>query len=196
MVVGTGASPITGVAVSATGSGYQIGDVVGIVTADMSGSGSGCRLGIASLGGLDTLFLTNIQAEEFTVGNSITYNHSAGTVVDSGLDVITYDATGSKFTGEYARVGCFNHGMYSSDNKVIISGATPDTLPTVTSTIVNSTTSAIAIATTTNCPADSNRFHPFGGRTSSEKFRQSSELSCPTRSDKIIRLCLVTQWPH
>ncbi len=149
VVVGTGASPITGVAVSATGSGYQIGDVVGIVTADMSGSGSGCRLGIASLGGLDTLFLTNIQAEEFTVGNSITYNHSAGTVVDSGLDVITYDATGSKFTGEYARVGCFNHGMYSSDNKVVISGATPDTLPTVTSTIVNSTTSAIAIGDST-----------------------------------------------
>ena len=115
----------------------------------MSGSGSGVRLGIASLGGLDTLFLTNIQAEEFTVGNSITYNHSAGTVIDSTLDVVTYDATGSFFTGEYAKVDCFNHGMYGSGNKVIIAGATPDTLPTVTSTIVNSTTSAIAIGDST-----------------------------------------------
>ena len=114
MTVGTGASPITGLAVSATGSGYQVGDIVGIVTADMSGSGSGCRLGINSIGGLDTLFLTNIQAEEFTAGNSLTYNHSAGTVIDSTLDVITYDATGSFFTGEYAKVDCFNHGMYSS----------------------------------------------------------------------------------
>ena len=149
VTVGTGASPITGVAVSATGSGYQVGDIVGIVTADMSGSGSGCRLGINSVGGLDTLFLTNIQAEEFTAGNSVTYNHSAGTVIDSTLDVITYDATGSFFTGEYAKVDCFNHGMYSSGNKVVISGATPDTLPTVTSTIVNSTTSAIAVGDST-----------------------------------------------
>ena len=149
VTVGTGASPITGVAVSATGSGYQVGDVVGIVTADMSGSGSGCRLGINSIGGLDTLFLTNIQAEEFTAGNSVTYNHSAGTVIDSTLDVITYDATGSFFTGEYAKVDCFNHGMYGSGNKVVIAGATPDTLPTVTSTIVNSTTSAIAIGDST-----------------------------------------------
>ena len=149
VVVGTGLSPITGVAVSAPGSGYQVGDLVGIVTADMSGSGSGVRLGIASLGGLDTLFLTNIQSEEFTAGNSVTYNHSAGTVIDSGLDVITYDATGSMFTGEYAKVGCFNHGMYGSGNKVVITGATPDTLPTVTSTIVNSTTSAIAIGDST-----------------------------------------------
>ena len=149
VTVGTGASPITGAAVSATGSGYQVGDLVGIVTADMSGSGSGVRLGIASLGGLDTLFLTNIQAEEFTVGNSITYNHSAGTVIDSTLDVVTYDATGSIFTGEYAKVDCFNHGMYGSGNKVVIAGATPDTLPTVTSTIVNSTTSAIAIGDST-----------------------------------------------
>ena len=53
------------------------------------------------------------------------------------------------FTGEYAKVDCFNHGMYGSGNKVVIAGATPDTLPTVTSTIVNSTTSAIAIGDST-----------------------------------------------
>ena len=145
VVVGTGVSAITSVAVAANGSGYKVGDIVGVVTASMSGSGSGCRIGITSISGLDTLYLTNIQGEEFGVGEDITYNHTTGAVIDSTLDVVTYDATGSIFTGEYARVENFNHGMYGTGNKVAISGAAPDTLPTTTSTVVNSTSSSIAI---------------------------------------------------
>lgn len=149
ITVGTGASPITAATVLETGQGYKVGDIVGVVTADMSGSGSGVRIGINSLAGLDTLYLTNVQAEEFTNASSVNYFHELGTVIDSGLDVTRYDATGSLYTGEYARVSYFNHGMYGTGNKVSISGASPDTLPTQTSTVVNSTTSAIAIGDST-----------------------------------------------
>ncbi len=150
VTVGTGNSGITAVTIQDDGQGYQIGDIVGIVTAEMSGSGSGARIGINSLGGLDTLYLTNIQAEEFTNAANINYYHDLGTTIDSGVDVTRYDETGSLFTGEYAKVSYFNHGMYGTGNKVAISGVSPNTLPTTTSTIVNSTTSAIAIGDSTS----------------------------------------------
>ena len=122
----------------------------------MSGSGSGVRIGINSLGGLDTLYLTGIQAEEFGNGNDVIYYHDLGTTIDSTLDVTRYDATGSLYTGEYARVSYFNHGMYGTGNKVAISGVTPNTLPTTTSTVVNSTTTSISIG-------DSTGFNLFEG---------------------------------
>ncbi len=156
VTVGGGNSAITAVTISDDGEGYKIGDMVGIVTADMSGSGSGVKIGINSLGGLDTLYLTDIQGEEFTDGADIIYYHELGTTIDSTLDVTRYDATGSLYTGEYARVSYFNHGMYGTGNKVSISGASPDTLPTETSTVVNSTTSAIA-------SGDSTGFDVFEG---------------------------------
>ena len=39
--VGAGASAITAATISIAGNGYKVGDMVGIVTADMSGSGTG-----------------------------------------------------------------------------------------------------------------------------------------------------------
>ena len=145
ITVGTGSSGITGATVLETGQGYKVGDIVGVVTADMSGSGTGLRIGINSLAGLDTLYLTNIQAEEFTNAQSVSYTHDLGSVIDSGVDVTRYDETGSIYTGEYARVSYFNHGMYGTGNKVAISGVSPNSLPTTTSTIVNSTTSSVSI---------------------------------------------------
>jgi len=149
ITVGTGASPITAATVLETGQGYKVGDIVGVVTADMSGSGSGVRIGINSLAGLDTLYLTNVQAEEFGNAASVNYYHDLGTVIDSGLDVTRYDSTGSLYTGEYARVSYFNHGMYGTGNRVSISGVAPNSLPTTLSTVVNSTTTSIAIADST-----------------------------------------------
>ena len=78
--VGMGISAITAVSIASSGRGYKVGDVVGIVTADTGGSGSGVRIGINSLGGIDTLYLTNVQAEEFdtTTGTDVTYHHALG----------------------------------------------------------------------------------------------------------------------
>ena len=149
VTVGAGNSTITAATIAVAGNGYKVGDMVGVVTADMSGSGSGVRIGINSIAGLDTLYLTGIQAEEFTAGGDLTYFHEAGTVVDSGTDVYRYDATGSVYTGEYARVSYFNHGMYGIGNKVAISGVEPNTLPSTLSTLVNSTTTNISIGDST-----------------------------------------------
>ena len=79
VTVGTGVSGITALTIQDDGQGYQVGDIVGIVTAEMSGAGSGVKIGINSLGGLDTLYLTDIQAEEFTNTQNVNYFHELGT---------------------------------------------------------------------------------------------------------------------
>ena len=148
--VGMGISAITGVSIASSGRGYKVGDVVGIVTADTGGSGSGVRIGINSLGGIDTLYLTNVQAEEFdtTSGTDVTYHHALGSVIDTGLDVTSYDATGSIYTGEYFKVDHRNHGMHSPLNKVIISDAASDVLPTELSVALASNETTVSVAST------------------------------------------------
>ena len=111
LTVGAGNSTITAATIQVAGNGYKVGDMVGIVTADTSGAGSGARIGINSIAGVDTLYLTGMQAEEFTIGGDVNYFHEAGSIVDSGVDVYRYDATGSVYTGEFARVSYFTHGM-------------------------------------------------------------------------------------
>ena len=148
--VGMGISAITAVSIASSGRGYKVGDVVGIVTADCGGSGSGVRIGINSLGGIDTLFLTDVQAEEFdtTTGTDVTYHHALGSVIDTGLDVTSYDATGSIYTGEYFRVDHRNHGMHSNLNKVIIADAVSDVVPTELSVDLASNETSVSIAAT------------------------------------------------
>ena len=145
--VGMGISAITGVSIASSGRGYKVGDVVGIVTADTGGSGSGVRIGINSLGGIDTLYLTNVQAEgDTTTDADVTYHHALGSVIDTGLDVTSYDATGSIYTGEYFKVDHRNHGMHSPLNKVIISDAASDVLPTELSVALASNETTVSVA--------------------------------------------------
>lgn len=149
VTVGMGVSAISAVSIASSGSGYKVGDVVGLVTADMGGSGVGARIGINTIAGVDTLYLTDIQAQEFTAGGDLTYTHDSGSVIDTNLDLLSYDATGSEFTGEYARVSSYNHGMYGFGNKVEITGVESDALPTEVSTDVTSSTTTISVASTT-----------------------------------------------
>jgi hypothetical protein len=149
VTVGSGISAITGVSIASSGSGYKVGDVVGLVTADVGNSGSGVRVGINSLGGIDTLYLTNVQAELFdTATNDLLYYHDSGSTIDTGLDIITYDATGSVYTGEYFKVDNRNHGMHSSSNRVIIQDVQSDVVPTELSVNLASNETTISVAST------------------------------------------------
>jgi hypothetical protein len=148
VTVGAGISAISAVSIASSGSGYKVGDVVGLVTADMGGSGLGARIGINTIAGVDTLYLTDIQAEEFTAGGDLTYTHTSGSVIDTTLDLLSYNATGSVYTGEYARVSSYNHGMYGIGNKVEIANVSPDGLPTEVSTDITASTTTISVAST------------------------------------------------
>ena len=149
VTVSAGLSAITAATVAVDGNGYKVGDVVGLVTADVGGAGAGARVAISRISGVDTLYLTNVQAQEFDVtSNDLTYTHSSGAVIDSGVDIWSYDATGSVYTGEYFKVDHWNHGMYGSGNKVIISDVESDVIPTELTADVASNETTISVAST------------------------------------------------
>jgi len=117
-----------GVAVAATvasgGSGYSVGDVIGVSTVGLTSLGSGIKFSIASITGTNEFILDNVQGEFATgIGKTIQYTAGAaatdlngaagGNVFLSGTPAVTND-------GLHIKVNQKNHGMYSSQNTVTI----------------------------------------------------------------------------
>ena len=80
VTVGSGISNVTAVSVATSGSGYVVGDTVGLTTADIGGFGDGAVISVNSLWGVDTLYLTNVQGEEMTVGAGLSYYDDGGVI--------------------------------------------------------------------------------------------------------------------
>ena len=123
-----------GVAIAATvvsgGSGYSVGDVVGVSTVGLTSLGSGIQFSIASITGVNEFVLDNVQGEFATgIGKTIQYTAGAaatdlngaagGNVFLSGTPAVTND-------GLHIRVNQKNHGMYSTQNTVTIDGVDTD----------------------------------------------------------------------
>ena len=146
---------ITGIAgTTATGNGYRVGDVVGIVTT----LGRNARITIDSITGLDTLYLSGVQGEKgasktFQVGAAVSYYNDSGTIVSiAGKTITDRSSEGSGLnSGNYLRVNHFDHGMYDSSNKVVISDIesnVPST--TLTSALAIDESATISVASTAN----------------------------------------------
>ena len=170
LIITTNASGvITGVGHSTIdfGSGYQVGDVVGIQTSTFVGvnnqTGRDARFTITGISGLNTLYLSNVQGEfggsgtgaEFEVGAAVSYYANTDTIVSAGgTEIISSSADGGIYSGDYFKVDHFNHGMYSTTNKLVIDNIKSD-IPTTRlrsrlSSDVISSTSTISIASTEN----------------------------------------------
>ena len=159
---------VTGIAATTnTGNGYQVGDVVGITTT----LGRDAQFTIQSITGLDTLYLSNVQGEKgasktFQVGAALSYYNDSGTIVSLASTTIT-DRTseGSGLnSGNYLKVDHFDHGMYYSTNKVIISDIESNVPPTTLDSALSIDESAtISVASTSN-------FDTFEGQTVSGSY--------------------------
>ena len=138
------------------GSGYQVGDVVGIDTIGAASVGTNARLTIAGIGITNELIFNNVQGE-FVVGaaKTLMYVNSAGITTelnssgsaglgtggDVQLSTINIDNDGTHFTVNHQ-----NHGMYFVDNMVKISGVLPDVRPTkLTAEFASGSTGGIAV---------------------------------------------------
>jgi len=125
---------------NAGGSGYQVGDVVGIDTIGAASVGRNAKLTIAGIGITNELVLSNVQGE-FVVGaaNTIFFFNSSGISTELNSSGVTGLGTGGDVQitniitdsdGLHFKVNHQNHGMYFSDNLVNISGVHPDVKPT------------------------------------------------------------------
>jgi hypothetical protein len=125
-----------GVAIAATvsvgGTGYSIGDTLTINASNTDNLGKNLILSIPNNVGIITainsLIIDNIQGDIITnnANNPIVYESSGGnvTILNSSASIITEITDGLRF-----KINHNNHGMYSSQNKVILSGIEPDISP-------------------------------------------------------------------
>jgi hypothetical protein len=147
----------TGLVVNNGGSGYKVGDVVGIVTSDTTDrTGRDAQISISEIGGIDTLFVSGMQGDigsgkAFNVGMGVSYYDNNGVVVSMSSTVITGIDNGPTLnSGNYIRVNHFNHGMYSNTNKVMLNDLKSSDDPTTLSIeLLSSDTNKITLGSTT-----------------------------------------------
>jgi hypothetical protein len=129
-----------GVAVGATvtsgGSGYQIGDVLGISSIGAISVGINARLSLSSVANLNEIIVDNVQGEFTTgVGKTIQYiGVGIGTTdLNGGIGIAVTDVI-TETDGFHVKIDHKNHGMYFNNNLVIIFNAQSDIKPTKLST--------------------------------------------------------------
>jgi hypothetical protein len=153
--IGTTNGSITTATIVTPGNGYAIGDVVGIVTSSVS-SNSGRNAVITVTGnnnGIDTLYLSNVQGSSFTsdgTANLVYYDGSNVANTIASCKIANSTPFGSIYTGNFIGINHFNHGMYSKNNKVEISGVSPNTIATTLSQSISASSASISIASTSN----------------------------------------------
>jgi hypothetical protein len=124
-----------GVAIGATvtsgGSGYQIGDVLGISSIGAVNVGINARLSLSSISNLNQIIVDNVQGDFTTgVGKTIQYERvGVGTTGLNGTGVLVNEII-TETDGLHIKIDHKNHGMYFNNNLVIISNAQSDVKPT------------------------------------------------------------------
>ena len=140
-IVASGAT-ITG----SGGSGYQIGDVVGFTTLGITSVGRNAQLTITSIGATSELIVNEVQGN-FVVGaaNTVMFVDSTNTLRElnsaNGGDV-QVSSINIDNDGLHVKVNHKNHGMYFSDNKVVLSNIESDVKPTKLSVAYDSTSTS------------------------------------------------------
>jgi len=150
ITISNGSVVSTGVTIVSGGSGYQVGDVLGITTIGSLTIGQNARFSIGNIIGVDELILDNVQGD-FIVGSGKTVQY----INNSGLTTTLNSSYGGNVTistinvvsdGLSIVVNHKNHGMYSNTDLVSISGAISDVKPTkLTSGYTFDSTSAILV---------------------------------------------------
>lgn len=147
----TSSGSITSISVSSTGRGYKVGDVVGILTSSVAGStGIGAELTISQVSSYDTLYLTNVQGQEFSSTATLQYFNNAGTRTSTSLTVFSSQVIGNLYSGNIMKVSHFGHNMYSSANKVEIFNVESDLAPVTLTTDLNANSTQINVTSGTD----------------------------------------------
>ena len=125
--------------ITSGGSGYQVGDVVGITTIGLSTGGSGTvgrdgRFSITGIGMTNELILDNVQGNFATgAGKTMRYTNSAGVTTELNFSHggnVTLSSIDVESDGLHFKVNHKNHGMYSTENLVVIKDVQSDIKPT------------------------------------------------------------------
>ena len=153
---------ITAATVTTGGSGYRIGDTVGITTADVGAAGGDSILTIDAIGDTDTLFLTNVQGEKMVLTESITvFDTVTETLRTTGVNITEEsEVLDPMYDGSVFIANIPAHGMEADNNLLSISNIAPDTIGSPLTARVNISSNSLQIQ-------DSSSFSTFEGITTS-----------------------------
>ena len=163
-IVTVAAGIVTGEpAITQVGNGYVVGDVLGITTADVV-RGRGATISVKTIGGRDTLYLTNVQGEEFTVGQDlVVYNDGITGVAYANTDIRSSNLISTLYDGRVLEVQQTNHGLQADNNIVILADIAPDRIPTTLD-------AALGLSDTTISVANTSIFASFEGISTSKGY--------------------------
>ena len=163
---------VNSVSFTTAGSGYAVGDVVGLTTSNMV-KGGGAQITVSTVTGTDTLYLTNVQGEAFTTGQDLVVFNNAGTAVAYGSTDITSSVVLSDLnTGNVLEVSHYNHGMTADNNIVELSNVEPTTQPIKIEAEIGLQDSSIVVGA-----ANTSEFATFEGiSTSTGYVKVNSEI--------------------
>jgi len=126
---------ISSFSVTANGNGYVEGEVLGITTSSISsgsvsGAGVGGQIGVQNIGSTDTIYLTNVQGDNFTNTRVIQYYEDPNLEITRTSATATVNGTSSlvdsKYSGNVFRVKQYNHAHHGGNNKIEIVNIKPD----------------------------------------------------------------------
>ena len=136
--------------------GFRVGEILKPKKSSIDSSniqGTGLTIAIKSIVDttIDTLFLTDVQGEEFVSGEDLVHygtNNDTRTVVETTVAKTNGTSTvnGDKYNGNVMEVIQHNHGHHGSNNKIKITNVKPDTTATETSNVITATDSQVNIA--------------------------------------------------
>ena len=141
---------ISSVSIASSGEGYATGDLLGISTSYV-GKGKNGSISISSRANIDTLYLKNVNLQEFASGTGLSY-YDGSTLISLGGTSTRNPAyvPSDLYTGNVFKVNHYNHGMHANNNIVAISGVLPDTSPEPLQSSLISSSTVISIANTSN----------------------------------------------
>lgn len=142
---------LSSVSLANTGTGYIVGESLGITTADVT-KGTGAQISISEINGVDTLYLTNVKGEHLTVDDPLVYYDDSGNAQTLNTGVTTAVRTSivsdELYSGNVIEVLHPNHALKDIRNKVDIYNVDPTRLPTELNQDINATTTSIGVADT------------------------------------------------
>ena len=126
---------VSGITITSTGNGYVDGEILGITTSSIasgsvSGAGSGAKFGVKSRTTTDTIYLTNVQGENFTNASTIQYYTNQDDETSRTTATATVNGTSTiideKYSGNVFKVKQYNHAHHGGNNKIQIVDIKPD----------------------------------------------------------------------
>ena len=160
---------IDSITITDGGSGYRVGDTLGIKTGinetdpnSVGGSGGDAIITVDTISQTDTLYLTNVLGQSMSLTDTIkVYNPSTDELSFTGISVSGQSAVlDPMYEGDVFVVDIPSHGMHSDSNLMNIFGVLPDTAGVPILEPINLTSNLLTIT-------DASDFATFEGITTS-----------------------------